>query len=88
MPLKDFIASLRPEGTFDVWVAALAEVNQPVSRASLEHYVSGRRRPEAEMFASLLVAAGRARGDRDAWRIWGAAVGMPDAVIEPSQGAA
>lgn len=87
MPLREFIASLRPPGTYDAWVAALAARGWPISRAALEHYVSGRRRPESEVFARLLVVAGRAEDDREGWRVWGAAIGIPDGVIGTDQAA-
>lgn len=88
MDLAEFITGLRPEGTFDAWVALLAERGRTISRAALEHYVRGRRRPEPEIFADLLLAGGREADDAAGWAAYARATGLPDSVIAQPSGTA
>lgn len=81
MDLHAFIALLKPEGTYDAWVDRLAEGGRVITRAALEHYVHGRRRPEPDIFASLLTAAGRPSDDTEGWTIYARAAGIPESVL-------
>jgi hypothetical protein len=84
--LPEFIRTLKPACTFEEWAELIRVQGQPVTRQALEHYVVGRRRPEAAIFGAMLTVSGRDGADREGWGLWAAAAGVPAAAL--SAGAA